>query len=131
MGDIIAFTNVTLDGVMQAPGRPDDDRRGGFQHGGWGAPYAAMEQAGDIGNDVDLLILGSGDLIHSLMRGGVVDKFILLIHPLVLGSGQRLFRDGGPATALQLVDTKMTTTGVAIVAYRTTGPIAAQNSPRT
>jgi dihydrofolate reductase len=40
MGKIVVFTSVTLDGVMQAPGRPDEDPRGGFEHGGWAAPYA-------------------------------------------------------------------------------------------
>ena len=42
MGKVIVFTNVSLDGIMQAPGRPDEDLRGGFKHGGWGIPYAAM-----------------------------------------------------------------------------------------
>src|SRR5260370_4186903 len=40
MSKIVAFTSVTIDGVMQAPGRPDEDRRGGFEHGGWAIPYA-------------------------------------------------------------------------------------------
>src|SRR5512139_4242843 len=40
MGNIVVFVNLTLDGVMQAPGRPDEDRRGGFEHGGWATPYA-------------------------------------------------------------------------------------------
>lgn len=42
MGKVIVFTNVSLDGIIQAPGRPDEDLRGGFKHGGWGIPYAAM-----------------------------------------------------------------------------------------
>lgn len=46
MRKVVVFTNLTLDGVMQAPGRPDEDPRGGFTHGGWAAPYAAMAQAG-------------------------------------------------------------------------------------
>ncbi|HEY5901813.1 MAG TPA: hypothetical protein VIU39_04620, partial [Anaerolineales bacterium] len=40
MSRIVAFISLTLDGVMQAPGRPDEDERGGFRHGGWAAPYA-------------------------------------------------------------------------------------------
>ena len=47
MGKVIVITNLTLDGVMQAPGRPDEDTRGGFQHGGWAAPFAAMQHAGE------------------------------------------------------------------------------------
>jgi hypothetical protein len=47
MSKVIVFTNLTLDGVMQAPGRPDEDLRGGFEYGGWAVPYAAMTQAGD------------------------------------------------------------------------------------
>ena len=43
MGKVVVFTNVTLDGVMQAPGRPDEDRRDSFKHGGWATPFAAME----------------------------------------------------------------------------------------
>src|SRR5205085_10579498 len=46
MSRIVVCTNLTLDGVMQAPARPDEDRRGGFEHGGWAAPYAAMVEAG-------------------------------------------------------------------------------------
>jgi hypothetical protein len=42
MSKVVVFTNLTLDGVMQAPGRPDEDRRGGFEHGSWATPYAAM-----------------------------------------------------------------------------------------
>ena len=45
MGKIIVITNLTLDGVMQSPGRPEEDPRGGFEHGGWAAPFAAMQQA--------------------------------------------------------------------------------------
>ena len=39
MSKVIVMNGLSLDGVMQAPGRPDEDRRGGFEHGGWGAPY--------------------------------------------------------------------------------------------
>jgi dihydrofolate reductase len=184
MSKIVVFMNLTLDGVMQAPGRPDEDRRGDFEHGGWATPYATMEAAeesmaytgalllgrrtyedfyavwpnrtdnnpfttvlnntqkyvasttlsdplpwsnstllkGDAAEAVarlkeepgkDLVVLGSGELVQSLMRRNLVDEYVLLIHPLVLGSGRRLFVDGGVFAALRLVGTKTTTTGVA------------------
>ena len=187
MSKVVVFTNLTLDGVMQAPGRPDEDRRGGFEHGGWAAPFAAMQEAGgavgeagallfgrrtyedfyavwpgrkdnpfteilntmpkyvasrtlkeplpwmnstllpgDAGDAVaklrqgsgpDLLIFGSGELVRSLMRSHLVDEYLLLIHPLVLGSGRRLFPDGGPLAALRLVQSKATSKGVVIASY--------------
>lgn len=192
MSKVIVFTNLTLDGVMQAPGRPDEDRRGGFEHGGWGAPYAAMEQAGgSIANigalllgrrtyedfyavwpkrkddpistvldnmqkyvasttlseplpwsnstllkgdavqavarlkgelSKDLVVMGSGELVQSLRRGNLVDEYVLLIHPLVLGSGRRLFPDGGAFTALRLIATSTTNNGVVIVTYQPAEP---------
>jgi dihydrofolate reductase len=192
MSKIVAFTSLTLDGVMQAPGRPDEDRRGGFEHGGWALPYAdsvlgtvsggSMASTGalifgrrtyedfhgvwpkrtddnpftavlnntqkyvasttlkeplpwvnstllkgDAAEAVarlkaqpgkDLVVLGSGVLLRSLMQHKLVDEFILLIHPLVLGSGRRLFSDGGQFAALRLIDAKTTTTGVVIATYQ-------------
>jgi len=190
MSKVVIFMNLTLDGVMQAPARPDEDRRGGFDHGGWATPYATMEAAeksmansnvlllgrrtyedfysvwpnrtdnpftavldntqkyvasttlseplpwrnstllkGDAAEavarlkqelDKDLLVLGSGELIQSLMQHNLVDEYVLLIHPLVLGSGRRLFTDGGTFAALQLVDTRTTSTGVVIATYQQT-----------
>ena len=190
MSKVVVFTNLTLDGVMQAPGRPDEDRRDGFEHGGWATPYATMEAAeesmantgalllgrrtyedfytvwpnrtdnpytavlnntqkyvasttlkeplswsnstllkGDTAEAVarlkeepgkDLVVLGSGELVQSLMRHNLVDAYVLLIHPLVLGSGRRLFPDGGAVAALRLVDTRTTTTGVLIATYAAT-----------
>src|SRR5947199_10209031 len=58
MSKVVVFTNMTLDGVMQAPGRPDEDRRGGFEHGGWATPYAAMVQAGDSMATIGALLFG-------------------------------------------------------------------------
>jgi len=194
MSKAVVFMNLTLDGVMQAPGRPDEDRRGGFEHGGWAMPYATMEAAeesmaytgalllgrrtyedfyavwpnrtdnpftavlnntqkyvasttleeplpwsnstllkGDAAEAVarlkeelgkDLVILGSGELVQSLMRRNLVDEYVLLIHPLVLGSGRRLFADGGTFAALRLVGTKTTTTGVVIATYQLAEPTA-------
>ena len=192
MSKLVVVNNVTLDGVMQAPGRPDEDTRGGFTYGGWAIPYndAVMGQAmgegmaqsgallfgrrtyddfysvwpnrtdnpytsvlnnaqkyvasttlaeplpwsnstlltGDAADAVaqlkqqpgkDIVILGSGELIQSLMRRNLIDEFILLIHPLLLGSGRRLFPDGIPYTALHLANSVTTTTGVIIATYRT------------
>jgi dihydrofolate reductase len=182
---------VTLDGVIQAPGHPDEDRRGGFAHGGWAAPYndevmlAAAQKGmaksgallfgrltyekmrtawsgqpddnvfanvlnnrqkyvasrtlapplewsnstlleGDAADAVaelkqrpgdDVVVLGSRDLLQSLMRRDLVDEYVLLIHPLVLGSGRRLFPDDGTFRALKLVDSVATATGVVIATY--------------
>ncbi len=62
-------------------------------------------------------MLGSGELVRSLMRRNLVDEFTLMIHPLVLGSGRRLFPDDGPVAELRLVDSVTTTTGVMIATY--------------
>ena len=176
MSKVVVFTNLSLDGVMQAPGRPDEDRRGGFEHGGWGAPYAAMPSAGGtmasagalllgrrtyedfysvwpnrtdnpytaVLNNIqkyvasttlseplswsNSVIMGSGVLVQSLMRRNLVDEYVLLIHPLILGSGRRLFPDGGAFAALRLVDTKTTTTGVVIATYQPDEPTARKTS---
>ncbi len=190
MSKIVVFNSVTLDGVMQAPARPDEDTRGGFEHGGWAIPYSdpaigrAFEESrattgglllgrrtyedfykvwpnrtdnpftevlnnapkyvasrtlkeplpwmnsillkGDVPAAVaelksqpvkDLVILGSGELIQTLMKHNLIDTYILFIHPLVLGSGRRLFPDGAFAT-LQLVDVKPSSTGVVIATYQ-------------
>jgi dihydrofolate reductase len=190
MSRIIAFIHLTLDGVMQAPGRPDEDRRGGFEHGGWAMPYndgvmgkAVGESMGNTGallfgrrtyedfykvwpsrtdspftpvlNNTlkyvasrtlkeplpwmnskllggnaeesvaklrqqpgkDMVILGSGVLVQSLLRCDLVDELMLTIHPLVLGTGRRLFTDGAPSAKLHLVDSKATTKGVVIATY--------------
>ena len=67
--------------------------------------------------DKDLMVLGSGELVRSLMSAALVDEYILLIHPLVLGSGQRLF-DAGISASLRLQEVNPTTTGVLIATYR-------------
>ena len=194
MRKVVVFTSVTLDGVMQAPGRPDEDPRGGFTHGGWASAYndpvmgavAAEGMAntgpillgrrtyqdfhsfwphqtdnpftevldnsqkyvasttlseplpwknstlleGDAAEAVaglkrqpgkDMVVLGSGELVQALMRRNLVDQYVLLIHPLVLGTGKRLFPDGGAPATLRLVDSKTTTTGVVIATYQQEG----------
>jgi dihydrofolate reductase len=191
MRRIIVVENLTLDGVMQAPGSPDEDTRGGFEHGGWALPYMddvmgkemskgmgttellfgrrTYEQfysywptapgpnpftevlnnsqkyvvsttlseplpwvnstliGGEAGKAVaefkrrpgkDLVVLGSGELVQSLMRHGLVDEYTLLIHPLVLGSGRRLFREGTSVARLGLSSSVTTSTGVVIATYK-------------
>lgn len=189
MGELVVLNHVTLDGVMQAPGRPDEDPRGGFAHGGWASPRgeSVAEAIGDMAQvggllfgrrtyqdfakfwpkqtnnpftevlnatpkfvtsstltlplpwskstlltgdaaaavatlkqqvDQGLLIMGSGQLIQALLRHGLIDEFRLLIHPLVLGTGRRLFAEGGPTAEFSLVGTTTTPSGVIIATYR-------------
>jgi dihydrofolate reductase len=66
----------------------------------------------------DILALGSRELVASLMQHELIDEYILLIHPLVLGSGRRLFPDPGLYAALQLVEAVTTNSGVVIARYR-------------
>jgi dihydrofolate reductase len=66
----------------------------------------------------DVVIFGSGELVRSLMRANLIDKYVLLFHPLVLGTGRRLFTDGGAFAALRLVDAKPTSKGVLVASYR-------------
>ena len=75
----------------------------------------------------DLVILGSGALIQSLMPHGLIDQYVLLIHPLVLGSGRHLFPEGA-LTALRLTDSVTTTTGVIIATYQPAEPASAKTA---
>ncbi len=193
-------TFLTLDGVMQAPGGPDEDPDGGFEHGGWSFPYgdqdfgAAMTgwfahadafllgrktyeifrghwprvtDPGDLiasklnalpkyiasttlnsadwhnswllggggGGDVaaevaklkeqpgnELQIHGSGGLAQTLIEHDLIDEYRLLIFPVHLGSGKKLFRDGAKAAALRLTHSSTTSTGVIIATYEPAGP---------
>jgi hypothetical protein len=93
---VVVINNLTLDGVMQAPGRPDEDTRRGFEHGGW----ARMpNEDPDIGRA----------MAGRMARSG----------PLLLG---RRTHDGGPFAALRLVDALTTATGVVISTYQSTEP---------
>jgi dihydrofolate reductase len=193
MGRIVVMNHVTLDGVMQGPGRPGEDPRGGFVHSGWGSRSAMAGDAatkamsermaagggltgwlfgrwtyesllavwnarggpfkdalnntpkyvasttlieplpwpnttllrGDLAEAVTALkaqsegvlaIMGSGRLIGSLMAANLIDEFLLMIHPLVLGSGRRLFPDGLDAT-LRLAQGVVTPEGMVIASY--------------
>src|SRR5215210_8557679 len=66
----------------------------------------------------DISISGSGGLVRSLLPYGVIDELRLMIHPVVVGSGKRLFKEGGERIALELVDTKTFSTGVVYLTYR-------------
>jgi len=81
---------------------------------------ALAELKGKAGKD--LYIMGSGALIHSLMPHNLIDEYLLMIHPLVLGSGRRLFPDGSPPARLRLASSLTTTTGVVIATYQTADP---------
>ncbi len=70
--------------------------------------------------DGTLMVLGSGALVRSLMQHHQIDEYILLIHPLVLGTGQRLFDGGVPPSTLTLVESLTSTTGVIIATYQST-----------
>jgi dihydrofolate reductase len=191
MSRITAFIHLTLDGVMQAPGRVDEDCRDGFAQGGWAMPYNDADQmkivaqgmtntgailfgrrtyedfykvwpkrtdnpftpvlnntlkyvasrtieeplpwqnskllAGSAEENVaqlrhqpgkDIVILGSGLLVQSLLRQNLIDELMLTINPVVLGSGRRLFPDGTAPTRLRLVDSQTTSKGVVIATYQ-------------
>ncbi len=81
-----------------------------------GVPKAVAELKAQPGKDI--VVLGSGELIQTLMRYNLIDEYMLMIYPLVLGSGSRLFRDGGTFASLRLIDTRPTTTGVVIAKYQ-------------
>jgi dihydrofolate reductase len=191
MPRIVVSEFLTLDGVMQAPGDPNEDRSGGFEHGGWQLAYfddifgsvmmeafaatggmllgrttyeifaaywpkqpaddplagtmnglskyvvsttltepLAWENSTLIKGDVpaelaklkeqsgkELQVIGSGGLVQTLIQHDLVDSYRLMVHPLVLGTGKRLFRDDTALTRFRLVDSKPTTTGVLILTY--------------
>ncbi len=70
----------------------------------------------------ELQVHGSGNLVHTLIRQGLVDEYRLLVYPVLLGSGKRIFPDGDIGTALRLVDSKPTGAGVQILTYEPAGP---------
>lgn len=191
MRKVIVAEGLSLDGVMQAPGDPDEDRSGGFAHGGWQMPYfdevaggrvaksiaeteaflfgrrtyeimasywpnapagemfadalnglpkyvasTTLEEPltwkgstllnGEVAESVaalksepggNIAVLGSGQLVRTLIQHDLVDEYGLMIHPLLLGTGKRLFEEDGPRITLRLVDSVTTTTGVILATY--------------
>ena len=192
---LTTITNLSVDGVMQGLGGSDEDRRGGFERGGWALPlfddeaqaflgeiyqradaflfgrmtyeifaryWGVMDDpdnpiaaalnarpkyvasttltdpqwsgttvlGGDIAGALDelkadpageLQVHGSGSLVRWLLDNHLVDQMILLTYPVVVGQGTRLFPDTGPDTALELVDSRTTPSGVTIQVYRLAG----------
>jgi dihydrofolate reductase len=197
MRRIVVVEFLTLDGVMQAPGDPDEDRTGGFEAGGWQRDYfddalgsviigglgdtggfllgrrtyeifaahwpkqpaedplagtfnelpkwvvsTTLREplpwgnstliSGDVPAGVEALragdgkaiqVIGSGDLVQTLIRHDLVDELRLMVHPIVLGKGKRLFRDD-VARRLRLVEATPTSTGVLIARYEPDRPAA-------
>src|ERR687891_819651 len=194
MGKLIVTEFVTLDGVAQAPGAPDEDRDSGFTHGGWQAPLVDQESggamfehaqsmdalllgrktyeifaaywpkapeeipftgllnrvpkyvasrtlsdplawqgtallAGDLGESVvaakerhdEVHVIGSLDLVQSLLRLGLVDRLNLWQYPLLLGSGKRVFAGGTLPTALRLTESVTWPNGTLQLTYETAG----------
>jgi dihydrofolate reductase len=185
---------MSLDGVVQAPGGPDEDTDGGFRHGGWSMPFFDVDamgsaidallqstdallfgrrtwqsmaaawpaRAGDpfadrmnalpkyvvsrtltaddmVWNNSTLLpagdivasladlrerpdgclqVMGSPNLVQQLVSSDLVDEYRLMVNPILLGGGKRIFPDDGAARALELIDVGIAATGVLICTYR-------------
>jgi hypothetical protein len=102
---------VALDRLMQSPGGKEEDTGDGFAHGGWAAPFSDAA--------VDDSTLLEGDAAEAAARlKEKPGKSLVVLGSGDLGSGRRLFREGGPCAARPLVDCQKTTTGVVIAAYR-------------
>ncbi len=87
-------------------------------------PEAVAQLRTKAGKNV--VVLGSGELVQTLLKHDLIDEYVLLIHPLVLGRGRRLFAGGGPLTRLRLADTKTTSTGVVLATYQPAEEAAAR-----
>ena len=195
MRRLVASTFMSLDGVVQAPGGPEEDTEGGFTAGGWTVPFfdehlgqvmgefmgrpfdlvlgrrtydifaaywptaseeegagplnAAVKHVasrgrpdlswdrsvlleGDVAAAVaavkqqdgpELQVHGSGDLLRTLHRAGLVDEWQLLVFPVVLGHGKRLFPEGAAPTALRLLDSSVSGSGVVVARYAPAGEV--------
>ena len=193
MRKVVVLEHISLDGVIQGPGGPEEDTSGGFTHGGWISSYsdevlgkALREQmnksfdlllgrktfeiwepywpqhgdvwpnvnlatkyvasntriasdwkssvflSGDVASEVkklkqqdgaDLHVWGSGNLLQTLIKHDLVDVFWLMIYPITLGSGKRLFADGAIPAAFKVTESTTTSKGVIIVNYERAGAI--------
>src|ERR671914_40806 len=124
MRTLAVNTFISLDGVMQAPGGPEEDPTGGVPLGGRGgddlAGYVAKLKRED-GPEVQ--VHGSPGLIQTLLEHDLIDEFRLWIFPVVIGTGKRFFGDGAIPAALKLVDSKVSKTGVTMNTYERAGEI--------
>jgi dihydrofolate reductase len=190
MRKIVVLSMITLDGVMQAPGGPGEDPSGGFQYGGWVAPYddevsgklmerlmkpadlllgrktfeiwaaywpehaaywpginevtkyvlSTTMKKSDWENSVflnslsdiqklkasdgaDIQVWGSGKLVQGLLQNDLVDELWLMIHPLTLGTGKKLFEDGPIPAAFTLTESTATPSGVIMAHYKRAGEV--------
>ncbi len=193
MRKIVVLEHISLDGVIQAPGGPEEDTSGGFAYGGWISPYSdeisgsllrkqmdspfdlllgrktfeiwepywpqhadawlnvntatkyvssntrtssqwqpSVFLNGDVADKVarikqqqgpDLHVWGSGELLQTLMKHDLVDVFWLMIYPVTLGSGKRLFADGTIPAAFKVTESTTTSKGVIVVSYERDGAI--------
>lgn len=193
---------LSLDGVMQAPGDPNEDTEGGFEHGGWALPYHDDVLAGKVAEGMaetdaylfgrktyekfaaywptarkeipftdplnktrkyvasatlqdvqwqnsslikrdlaakvselkqqpgkNIAVLGSGQLVQTLMQEDLVDEYFLTVYPILLGRGKRLFRDADQMTRLRLVESKTTSSGGVMLTYHPVRTAASTASP--
>ena len=195
MRKIVVLEHISLDGVIQAPGGPDEDTSGGFKYGGWigqfsdavlgkalrrqmsqpfdlllgrktydiWAPYwpqhadawpganaatkyvasntltsgewqPAVILNGDVAEKVtkikqqpgpDLHVWGSGNLLQTLLKHDLVDVFWLMIYPITLGGGKRLFAEGTLPAAFRVTESLVSPSGVLVVNYERAGAIGA------
>ena len=72
-------------------------------------------------SDKEILVFGSGDLVNTLMQHDLIDEYRIWVHPVVVGSGKRLFRDGSDTTVLRLEETKSFSSGVVVLTYQPAG----------
>lgn len=194
MRTIRVIEHISLDGVIQAPGGPEEDKENGFNHGGWAFPHQSEEGGAAIdvahgkefdlllgrktydifggywpkqqgpmadslngarkfvathrpesldwgpvealGKDIaagiwkvkeaggpDLIVWGSSTLTPLLIAEGLADEVLLLVFPVLIGRGKRIFSDQAAATGMELVSSKATPTGVILSTYRPAGPM--------
>ncbi|MFC5753532.1 dihydrofolate reductase family protein [Actinomadura rugatobispora] len=196
MRKLMVMALVSLDGVVQAPGGPDEDREGGFEHGGWAVPYIDRQViglneeltgragalllgrrtyetfaatwplaeaddpigsrmnglpkyvasrtleavswqnstllTGDVVEAVrrlkeeeggEIQVHGSGGLVQTLIEHDLVDEFHLLVVPVLIGSGKRLFAEGTVPSGLAMTGTATTDTGLVVSTYARTGKL--------